>query len=103
MIAPRFSRSIMAGRQERQRDHVERDAVRFAQVARLFQIFDRPVAALAGMRRMAANVIDAVSLDVLQLLGIGWTALRADVHLQRFRFARFGTLGGLQRTASGCD
>lgn len=40
----------------------------FAKIPSLLEVFDRPISTLAGMRRVAANVIDTVPLKVLQHL-----------------------------------
>ena len=72
--------------------------MRFAQVLGLLEILLQPVAALSGIGRVSATVIDSVSLEELQDLPVGRAPLRPGMHLDgRIRgrgFDRFLTASG---------
>ena len=65
-------------RQAGKLDHVERDALRLASLAELRQRQDGPARRVVGVVGIAANVIDAVALEMLQALKVSRRALAAE-------------------------
>ena len=89
---PAFFMVDVARCEKREGNHVERNAVGFAQLARPCNFLNRPMTARTRIWRIAANVLDAMPLEELQHYRSCRPALTTHVHLNGT--PRTGARGG---------
>ena len=90
-------------RQRRKLHHVERDAVRLAQLAQARQRLDAPAGRVVLVAGVAADVIDAVALEVLEAPRVGRRALAPGDHVAHAGRALIGCRPGERHRGNACQ